>query len=169
MIIPCRFEHFANDMNERGWKKNTCRRCGRTLYRPDHPDKWKGEPVYCKAFPAPQEWREWLQLFAGAFGFSHAKATVEYVRWRFRGSKLDELPKFIPSPNHPQPVIANPLSQEEIVELFPGEDPTLLGNRIKALTDALGVPACAGCEARRQWINAAHAWLRGSTPTERDS
>lgn len=54
------------------------------------------------------------------------------------------------------------LSPAEIAELFPNEDSTLLGNRIAALTAALGVPHCGGCEARRQWLNRAHAWLRGA-------
>jgi len=45
--------------------------------------------------------------------------------------------------------------------LFPGEDPTLLGNRIKALTDAIGLPECSGCKRRQKWLNRAHAWLRG--------
>ena len=56
---------------------------------------------------------------------------------------------------------ASPLRVDEARELFGDEDPTLLGNRIKAVTDALGIPPCGGCEQRRQWLNKAHAWLRG--------
>lgn len=52
------------------------------------------------------------------------------------------------------------LSDREIAEIFSGEDPTLLGNRIKAMTDALGIPPCGGCEVRKKWINDAHQWWR---------
>jgi hypothetical protein len=59
------------------------------------------------------------------------------------------------------PIGSYPLRADEASKLFPDEDQTLLGNRIKALTDALGIPPCGGCEKRRQWLNKAHAWLRG--------
>jgi hypothetical protein len=53
------------------------------------------------------------------------------------------------------------LTTKEAGELFPGEsDPTLLGNRIAALTTAIGIPPCGGCEKRKAWLNNAHAWLR---------
>lgn len=52
------------------------------------------------------------------------------------------------------------LRPAEVAALFPDEDPTLLGNRIKAMTAAIGIPTCGGCEKRRQWLNAAHAWWR---------
>lgn len=52
------------------------------------------------------------------------------------------------------------LSSSEVAELFPGEDATLLGNRIAALTEAIGIPHCGGCESRRRWLNKAHDWLR---------
>lgn len=55
------------------------------------------------------------------------------------------------------------LKDKDIAELFPGEDPTLLGNRIAAMTAAIGIPACGGCTARKNWLNQAHAWLRGET------
>lgn len=50
-----------------------------------------------------------------------------------------------------------------VAELFPGEDPTLLGNRIAALTAAIGWPPCGGCTKRKNWLNAAHDWLRGQS------
>lgn len=53
------------------------------------------------------------------------------------------------------------ITDSEARELFGDSDPTLLGNKIKALTDAIGIPPCGGCEKRRQWLNKAHAWLRG--------
>lgn len=36
----------------------------------------------------------------------------------------------------------------------------LLGDMVKALTDAIGIPTCGGCDKRREWLNKAHAWLR---------
>ena len=64
-----------------------------------------------------------------------------------------------PSERPPLPPNAG-LTDSELGELFSDEDPTLWGNRIKAMTDAIGIPACGGCESRRQWINAAHEWVR---------
>ena len=60
-------------------------------------------------------------------------------------------------------IIANgPFTTEEVESLFDGEsDPTLLGNRIAALTTALGIPPCGGCAKRKAWLNKAHLWLRG--------
>lgn len=37
----------------------------------------------------------------------------------------------------------------------------LAGDMIAALTTALGIPPCGGCERRKEWLNRAHAWLRG--------
>lgn len=42
----------------------------------------------------------------------------------------------------------------------------LLGDAIAALTNAIGIPPCGGCEKRKAWLNAAHAWLIGQTPQE---
>jgi hypothetical protein len=53
------------------------------------------------------------------------------------------------------------LRASESKELFGDGDPTLWGNQIAALTKAIGIPPCGGCEKRRQWLNKAHAWLRG--------
>jgi hypothetical protein len=53
------------------------------------------------------------------------------------------------------------LLASETKELFGDDDPMLWGNRIKALTDAIGIPPCGGCEKRRQWLNKATLWLRG--------
>ena len=53
-----------------------------------------------------------------------------------------------------------PLHDAEIKELFGDADETLLGNRIAALTTALGFPPCGGCGQRREWLNRAHQWLR---------
>jgi hypothetical protein len=45
--------------------------------------------------------------------------------------------------------------------MVPELDPTLLGNRLEALIAAIGIPPCGGCGSRRDWLNRAHAWLRG--------
>lgn len=55
-------------------------------------------------------------------------------------------------------------SQDEINELFPslGErDETLIGNRLELLFKQLGVPPCPGCIERRDYLNRAHALVRG--------
>lgn len=52
-----------------------------------------------------------------------------------------------------------PLTKREKAELL-GDDPTLWGNRLAAITSAIGLPPCLGCDGRRKWINAAHLWLR---------
>jgi hypothetical protein len=62
---------------------------------------------------------------------------------------------------NPPPPLPDGILQHEARELFGDSDPTLWGNQIKALTDAIGIPSCGGCEKRRQWLNKAHAWLRG--------
>jgi len=38
----------------------------------------------------------------------------------------------------------------------------LLGDFIKAMTVEIGVWPCDGCEGRQEWLNKAHAWLRGA-------
>lgn len=69
----------------------------------------------------------------------------------------------MPDGNQSEPqVLINGLSDTELSELFPSEDSSLIGNRIKALTEAIGIPTCGGCESRRQWLNKAHEWLRGT-------
>lgn len=37
----------------------------------------------------------------------------------------------------------------------------LFGDRIKQLTDAIGIPQCGGCAARQEWLNNAHKWVLG--------
>jgi len=49
----------------------------------------------------------------------------------------------------------NPL--DEVAALFGGE---LIGDRLERLLKAIGLPPCAGCASRRDWLNKAHAWLR---------
>jgi hypothetical protein len=47
-----------------------------------------------------------------------------------------------------------------IHEDLPEESRQLLfGDRIKQLTDALGIPQCGGCAKRQEWLNNAHQWV----------
>jgi hypothetical protein len=49
-----------------------------------------------------------------------------------------------------------------ILDGLPEESKQLLiGDRIKQLTDALGIPQCGGCEKRQEWLNKAHRWVLG--------
>lgn len=49
---------------------------------------------------------------------------------------------------------------QSAVESLPEESRRLLiGDRIKQLTDALGIPQCNGCASRQAWLNRAHAWV----------
>lgn len=134
-----------------------CTRCGRiTKSRTPHPP----ERVHfhgCTGLPHLHELKNWLEFFAEAYGLDRAAAICRYVRWRFRGSKLEELPPGVPRPNVPQP-----LSEAELCELRQ-TDPTLAGNRLEAMFKAMGIPACGGCQARRDWLNKCHAWLRDVT------
>lgn len=65
--------------------------------------------------------------------------------------------------NEPLPVVLTPAERQELTQGL-DDDSTLFGNRIAEFTKLFGVPTCGGCEARRQWINKAHAWLRGTLP-----
>jgi hypothetical protein len=77
-------------------------------------------------------------------------------------SAISLLPRsdgFVPPP----PPSLKLVKDAEARELFgdDADDPTLLGNRIAALTAAIGLPPCSGCSGRQKWLNAAHKWLRG--------
>lgn len=157
VLMDCKLEYVGPSEIRAGFAKYVCVRCGRAGHFDPSVNSVRG--IDCQGWPLPSETSLWIDGFFRATGVSQALAICQYIRWRFRGSKLDELPPGIPRPDIARP----PLSPAEVAELFPGEDPTLLGNRIKALTGAIGIPACGGCEARREWLNKAHAYLRGST------
>lgn len=58
------------------------------------------------------------------------------------------------------------LTREEIKQLLPDlTDPTLIGNRLAAITTALGIPPCGGCESRQEWLNRAHLLVRQLFPS----
>ena len=155
-IMNCIWEDIPNTEDERGWRRTTCPRCNKETA------PWPKDGLHhreCTGLPFAHEWREWLAIFSAAAGVTRAMAICQYIRWRANGSPLDKLPPGIPPP----PVVPKNagLSDAEVQELLPGEDdPTLIGNRIAALTAAIGIPHCGGCEARRQWLNKAHEWLK---------
>lgn len=52
---------------------------------------------------------------------------------------------------------ANLLTSEEISHLFPNEsDAMLIGSKLKKLFNYLGIPPCAGCKERAEWMDKAH-------------
>lgn len=136
-----------------GWNLYECPRCRDGIHSPYGPEK-----VVCTCQP---KHKYWLALFSEAFGLTSAAAIVRYIRWRAKGSPLDELPPGVPSPALPPPMFT-PSEIKELSAHFPDDDPKLFGNRIKAMTEAIGIPACGGCNARAEWLNKAHQWLRAS-------
>jgi hypothetical protein len=110
----------------------------------------------CKGWPLASEWRDYIRWLVDAGTFrGEVDAIVNLVRRKKKGDLPPEIPRPVLAP------LNAGLTDAEVKELFPDEtDPTLIGNRIKALTGALGIPHCGGCDARRQWLNAAHEKLR---------
>ena len=60
--------------------------------------------------------------------------------------------------------------EEKLLRLLPEPDKIkaeaksrgmLVGDVIAAMTKAVGIPPCGGCESRRVWLNKAHEWVRG--------
>ncbi len=151
---------FTGRENDKGWREYVCKRCGKgkNAFTPDAPEKWRGSPWVCVGKLILSDWPEAISGIMEGLGLDEVAARLWFLDWRRKGSPLDQLPPGVPSPDLPPPNAG--LSAAEVSELFPGEDPTLLGNRIKALTTALGIPTCGGCEARRDYLNKAHAWLR---------
>lgn len=143
---------LANGLRHVRCKRTGCNATGGPTADPYH--KIYAPP--CRGLPLASESNLWAGIFATWFKLDKPAAIVRYIRWRAKGSPLDELPPGVPAPSIAKPL----LTDAEITELFPDEDPTLLGNRIKAMTEALGIPACGGCEARRRWLNSAHEWVR---------
>jgi hypothetical protein len=105
-------------------------------------------------------------------GEIHKKSGREILRCRRPGCKVFGLMPFSGDPKNlinasgckvggPSEAPNLRLRASESKELFGDSDPTLLGNQIAALTKAIGIPPCGGCEKRRQWLNKATLWLRG--------
>jgi hypothetical protein len=152
-------DFVEHERNELGLRRMRCTRCGHLTksWSPYGPEEHRD--FVCKSFPRVSEWREWLSLFVDALG-GDAATLVAFIRWRAKGSPIDQLPPGVPAPNVP-PKNAG-LTDNEVADLLPDEsDQTLIGNRIAALTTALGIPPCDSCGKRKEWLNAAHLWLRG--------
>src|SRR5687768_8983687 len=106
-------------------------------------------PGICETFGKVQSERHW-QICRGEV-LTPQKCEAYRVNW---ANLRDN--------GRPKPGERPILSDAEVAELLPDlSDPTLIGNRIAALTTAIGIPPCAGCETRKTWMNKAHAWLRG--------
>src|SRR3990167_6718669 len=118
-------------------------KCCRPLCKHRHSEIWIpignriDSAVPCRGFPLFDEPELWLALSFAVLGFD-----------------VDE--------KQPPPIMPKHggLSDAEVAELLPGEDPTLIGNRLKAAFEAIGFPPCGGCETRKEWLNKAHAYLR---------
>lgn len=169
-VRQCAWKLVGPSQKMDGFKRYACIRTGCDLFAdsPYDPDRIiNPENNPCRGLPMAHEWRDWIMLFADAYGLTYAAAICRYVLWRAKGSPLSELPPGIPKPDLPPPNFG--LTDSEVSELFPGEDHTLLGNRIKSLTEAVGIPMCGRCDKRRQWLNAAHEWLRSRLASRRDA
>lgn len=68
-MIACRIVSL-DETNSLGFSGYTCERCHRkAFYTPDSPSDWKGDPIYCPAWPYLWEPAEWLHLcFAAMLG-----------------------------------------------------------------------------------------------------
>ena len=156
--MNCEWQDIPDTTDARGWRKTVCKRCGHQSA------PWPKEHTFnrdCPGTPRAYELNQWVALFTEALRSTRAGAIVAFIRWRAKGSPLDELPTGIPKPGTAPPHAG--LTASEVKELFPDEDPTLIGNRIAALTAALGIPTCGGCDKRRQWMNKAHLWLKSKS------
>jgi hypothetical protein len=47
------------------------------------------------------------------------------------------------------------ITVDETHKAYPRERKPGLGDRVAAVTKALGIPECDGCKKRREWLNAA--------------
>ncbi len=65
-MISCNLKHEPEAVNERGWPRNTCQRCDKVRYAPDHFSKWRGDPQWCGAWPFWWELGCWLTLILEA-------------------------------------------------------------------------------------------------------
>lgn len=54
---------------------------------------------------------------------------------------------------------AKPVPTSVVADLPEESRSLLIGDRVKQLTDALGIPQCGGCEKRQEWLNKAHEWV----------
>ena len=67
-MIPCSLTTDHDMCDDRGWPLHTCSRCGKTWHMAGDSAKWKGDPVYCEAWPYWWELGNWLTLLFAAVG-----------------------------------------------------------------------------------------------------
>lgn len=70
-----------------------------------------------------------------------------------------------------QPALIDSLPAKDRIafEHSAGREGMLLGDYIAAMTTAIGIPPCGGCDKRKEWLNAAHRWAKrrlAGTPYE---
>lgn len=119
-----------------GRERNTCNRPGCIT-----PELWVPlgnniRPANCRGIPLPHEYREWLALFSEAAGIPRALAIVAYIRWRAKGSPIDQLPPGVPNP------------QLIVPRIGPGTE-------LKKILASLGVSTCGTCQA---WADQMNLW-----------
>jgi hypothetical protein len=85
-MISCNLKTDANDLNERGFPKHSCRRCSKSWHQCGSPSEWKGDPVYCKGTPAWWEVGCWFNILLEVFG-------INAKRFSWLKHKLGFVPK----------------------------------------------------------------------------
>lgn len=59
------------------------------------------------------------------------------------------------------PVCGRPKTQGDLRNCTPVQTPLKLGDRVEAVTKALGIPTCGGCQKRKAALNKLSDWWRG--------
>lgn len=139
--MKCAFQP-TGEVNRNGRAVLVCQRarCGRRGLMPPSGDV-RALQVQCSGWPLAHEWREWLTLFSASSGVSRAAAICQFIRWRSRGSPLEELPPLVP-----RPVLERP-------DRGPGTE-------LKKMLAQLGAIRTAGCGCD-EMISKMNAWGPG--------
>jgi hypothetical protein len=136
-------EYICESDKKAGWKAYQCSKCGAVIHSPYGPERVRcGCPKPCNQWPDFSDTKAWLALFSAAIGLTQAAAICRYIRWRFRGSKLEDLPPEIPRPVLP------PL----------GKGP---GTELKKILSELGVSPTSGCNCEAVAQEMDLAWSVG--------
>lgn len=139
--MNCKFVDVGPYERLPGFRFYHCTRqgCGLTAYSPYTPDRIISK---CRGWPLPNEHREWIALFAAAVGVSGAIHYAHYIRWRAKGSPIDQLPPGIPHPN----IVPPPA---------PADGP---GTELATIFRAAGASSdlCSG--ACQEWVDKMNRW-----------
>ncbi len=85
-MIPCKLQ-LIDEYDERGWQGCTCPRCNRKpIFAPDPPEKRKGDPVWCKAWP-------WWHEFGYIFSIFLEAIFLDEPRWIWIKTQFGFQPK----------------------------------------------------------------------------